>query len=671
MSQKNGPKTPSPRKGAKLAKTARKPRAKKSAPKQAHSKSNSLAAQAGRAKDPISRTVRRSKQGAANKKKSWLRRLVILSVAASIWLFVALGAVVAYYAWDLSDVADLDAASYRHAVTVVTDPTDVTIARLGDDHGVAMGLAALPDYLPKALLAIEDRRFYGHFGFDPIGFTRALVANLQAGAVLQGGSTLTQQLAKNLFLSPERSLRRKVQELLLSFWLEATLEKDQILEIYLNRVYLGAGVYGVDAAARRYFGKSASEVTLLEAALLAGLPKAPSRLNPIASPEAAAKRAAVVLQAMVAVGDISQAQAHAATRPQITPFETDEERYSGRYFADWVRQRARAVTGSKALDITVRTTLDLRLQRAVEAVLKRYRAVLAARGADQAAVVALQPDGAIRAMMGGLSWIEAPFNRATGALRQSGSTFKTFVYLSALEAGRTPDSLIDPRGLTLEGWSPRDLGDLPDHPVTLQDAFAKSMNSAAVKLGEELGRETVIQTARRLGVTSEIYSDRSLALGVHELTLLELAGAYATIASGGLAVAPYGVLQVSHTGSGEGVLYERRNLTDARVVDQEATWQMEALLRAVIATGTGKRAYSGIAEDVVMAGKTGTTQSYRDAWFVGYFRDSNLLPSPQGGLVLGIWVGSDDGKSMDGVTGGSLPAEIWRDIMLEARALGY
>ncbi len=633
---------------------ARRKSAKKAAPRK-----SAVRGRHGRA--PATRRA----PGARRARPSLRRRFLSFLIAGSIWLGVAAAALVGYVAWDLDQVADIDAASDRRASVSVFAADGALAARMGADHGPAAALETLPWHLPAALLAIEDRRFYDHIGFDPRGFLRAMWRNLRDGRVTQGGSTLTQQLAKNLFLSPDRTVYRKAQELLLAFWLEATLSKDQILEIYLNRVYLGAGAYGVEAASQRFFDKRARDLTLFESAVLAGLPKAPSRLNPLAAPEAAARRAALVLNAMAETGDISQAEADAAKRPRVQTARAGAALYLGRYFADWAAQRARDLSGQTGGDLTVQTTLNLDLQERLEMVLDRHAAALAKRGADQAAAVALRPDGAALALAGGLDWLRAPYNRATSARRQSGSTFKSFVYLAALEAGQTASDKIDPRTLSLDGWTPRDLGETPDRPVELGEAFARSMNGAAVALGETVGRDAVIDAARRLGIASPLTPDRSLALGVHEVTLLELTGAYATLANGGFAVTPYAVTRVAD-GSAQ-ALFQRRTPVLERVVATQPARAMDALLQRVVTEGSGREARLGEGFGrLVVGGKTGTTQEYRDAWFIGFVRDARRPPGPDNGLIVGVWVGSDAATPTERITGGSLPAAIWRDFVQAA-----
>lgn len=583
---------------------------------------------------------------------SFLWRATKALISLSIWGVIALAAVLVYYGWTLPDVTGIDKADPRGAGFAVIDSNGDLVARTGTVHGDHVTLADLPPYLPEALIAIEDRRFYDHPGVDVIGLARAAWTNLLAGGVRQGGSTLTQQLAKNLFLSPDRTLRRKIQEVLLAIWLESNLSKDQILEIYLNRVYLGAGAYGVDAAARTFFGKPASDVSLFQAAVLAGLPKAPSRYNPVADPELAAQRAALVLNAMVANDVLTQAEADAAKRPTVPVVRADTRGRYGRYFADWVVGRAADIAGGSSRDLVITTTLEPALQHLAEKVVAQHLPAIKQAGAAQTALIAMRPDGAVVAMVGGSDWQETQFNRAVHAYRQPGSTFKYFAYLAALEAGLTPDTMIDPRDGTIGDWTPRDFGETPDHPVTLRDGFAKSLNTVSVAVGEKAGRSKIIELAHRLGITSDLSPDRSLALGVHGVTLIELTGAYATLPNRGDAVLPYGITSIAERG-GE-TLYVRPPRDTATVLESKTARTMHSLLASVIDYGTGKNAQIGR----TAGGKSGTSQDYRDGWFVGYTPD----------LVVGVWIGNDDGSPSTRITGGGLPARMWGAFMKAATA---
>ncbi|MFP6745138.1 MAG: PBP1A family penicillin-binding protein, partial [Alphaproteobacteria bacterium] len=491
---------------------------------------------------------------------------------------------------------------------------------------------------------------------DPIGLARAMVNNVLAGRVVQGGSTISQQLAKNVFLTHQRTLKRKVQEFLLALWLEANFSKQKILTLYLNRVYLGAGAYGVDAAARRYFSKPASKVNLAEAAMLAGLLKAPSRLAPARNLAAARTRAALVLNNMVDVGFIEPAAAQAAKknpaglrrRPGAGGAPT---RQPARYFADWVMDRLTDYLGPTERNLFIRTTLDRDMQHMAEAAMARLiKGVATKRKIGQGALLAMAPNGAVRAMVGGHNYAKSQFNRATQARRQPGSAFKPFVYLAGLEAGLTPDSMVEDAPVTVAGWSPKNFDNRYQGPMTLRQALARSVNTAAVRVARKAGIERVAAVARRLGIGARLMPTPSLALGVAEVGLLELTAAYGPFANGGFGLLPYAIEEIRDTAGR--VLYRRAGSGMGRVVSAARVAAMNDMLSVAVSSGTGRAAR--LARPV--AGKTGTSQDFRDAWFVGYSAD----------LVGGVWIGNDDGRPMRGVTGGGLPARLWRRVMKAA-----
>jgi penicillin-binding protein 1A len=572
------------------------------------------------------------------------------SLILSIWGGLALGALVAWYAYDLPAIDRLEAPARRASVTLV-DASGNDIATYGDLYADPVRLAEVPPYLVQAIVATEDRRFFEHAGFDPVALVRAALANLRAGRVRQGGSTLTQQLAKNVFLQPDRTLRRKIQELLLAFWLEANFTKEQIFSLYINRVYLGAGTYGVEAASRAYFGKSARNVDLQEAAVLAGLLKAPTRYSPRRDPEAAKDRARVVLAAMVDAGYIDDATAKRAAAKPLRVAGTAARSRNIRYFTDWALDRVSGYVGHSTADLVVRTTLDPRMQTAAE---RRVEALLAgpgkARGASQAALVAMTPSGAVRALVGGRDYAESQFNRAVQAQRQPGSAFKFFVYLAAMENGLTPEDRFVDGPLKIGNWQPKNYDGTYDGAMTLREAVARSVNTVAVQVSERVGRDKVIDVARRLGVTSPLVSTPSLALGVTELSLMELTSAYGAVANGGVTVWPHAIVEIRERDGR--VLYQRRDGSAKRVIEPQTVREMNDLLRAVVEWGSGKAANPGRPA----AGKTGTSQDFRDAWFVGY----------TGELVTGVWLGNDDSAPMKQVTGGSLPARLWAGFMADA-----
>jgi penicillin-binding protein 1A len=584
-------------------------------------------------------------------RRTFLSRLVWFSLTASVWLAICAAALVAWYARDLPDIADLEKAMVRKPIVTVQAADGSVLAKYGKEvHGNAVRVADLPPYLPRAFLAIEDRRFYDHPGVDVIGILRAAMRNLVAGGVREGGSTITQQLAKNLFLTRERTMRRKIQETLLAIWLEQRFTKDQILGIYLNRVYFGAGAYGVDAAARRYFGRPAAKVTLFEAAVLAGLVKAPSRDNPIVAPKRAAERANLVLAQMARAGWLTESTAARARRSEVGYTGPGAASISAKYFTDWILDRVEDYVGFTAGDVIVRTTLDPRMQQNAQVAASQVLKENAKRRVSQAALVALSPDGAVRAMIGGRDYAESQYNRAVRALRQPGSAFKLFVFLAALESGIRPDDHVSDRPITVQGWSPRNAGSKYRGDVTFREGAARSSNAVAVALTERVGRKKVINAARRLGITTPLSPDPSLALGAHEVTLLELTGAYAAVANGGIGVWPYGIEEI-RDGKGR-VLYRRSGDGPGRVIQPGVVAGLNDLFRAVITWGTGKAAKL----DRPAAGKTGTNQDNRDAWFVGYTPD----------LVAGVWLGNDNFAPMDSVSGGSLAARMWHLFMEHA-----
>ncbi len=593
---------------------------------------------------------RASKTKKSKKNRKVTRFFARIAFLAAIWLGVVIVAYVGYCALDLPDVRQATQPPLRPSV--VLEAKDGTVfARYGDLSGDAINLEELPDYVPEAIVAIEDRRFYRHFGIDPLGILRAAVRNLIAGHTVQGGSTLTQQLAKNLFLTPDRTVKRKVQEMLLALWLEHTYTKDQILTAYMNRVYLGSGAYGVDAAAQTYFNKSARALTIREAALIAGLLRAPSRYSPFHDPVAAMARAKLVMQAMVDEDYITEAQRSVAvaTAPKVSRKASGSG--NERYFGDWVYDQLGPMVQDTHQDMIVKTTLDLSLERSAE---RHIEDMLAKQGeaknVSQAALITLAPDGAVVALMGGRNYKQSQFNRATQALRQPGSAFKPVVYLAALEKGLTPDEIIVDEPVRIGKYAPANYDGKYLGAITAREALAKSINTVAVRLLDRVGVGGVIEKAKDLGVSSPLERDAALALGASEVTPLELATAYASIAAGGKAVAPYAIEKIT-TRSGQ-VLYRHNDVSPPQVADAHAVETLTGMMEEVLISGTGKAARL----DRPAAGKTGTTSDYRDAWFAGF----------TGNYTTVVWMGNDDNTSMKKVTGGSLPAMLWRGYMAEA-----
>ncbi|MFQ5626289.1 MAG: transglycosylase domain-containing protein, partial [Methyloligellaceae bacterium] len=565
------------------------------------------------------------------------------------WAGLLLAGLVAYVTVTMPPSTLANIRKHPPNVTLVASDGTV-LAERGLGRGY-IGLRHMPRYLINAVLATEDRRFRMHFGVDPVGLIRAMAKNVQAGAVVEGGSTITQQLAKNLFLSPERTIARKFQEVVLAIWLEMHLSKNEILELYLNRVYFGAGAYGVEAAARRYFGKSARQVSVAEAALLAGLLKAPSRYAPTNNPRRAEERASIVLANMVSAKLLSPARAMAAIS-QPAKLRNPQGLTGYEYAADWVTEILLRRLGEWESDVIVELTIDPVLQRKAQALVNTAMTAHGpGRKAGQAAALVLGVDGAVKALVGGKSYKESQFNRAVKAHRQPGSAFKPFVFLAALESGLTPDSMIEDGPININGWRPKNYGDEYHGAITMREALAQSVNTAAVRLTMEAGRWRVARTARRLGIESDIHDNPSLALGTSEVTLLELVSAYVPFANGGYSAVPY-IIKRIRTTKGKTV-YQRRTLGRPRVVALSYIDAMNGMMREVMVSGTGKRA---ALPGRPAAGKTGTTQNFRDAWFVGYTAS----------YVAGVWVGNDDGTPMKRVTGGSLPAQIWKSIMAQA-----
>jgi penicillin-binding protein 1A len=580
--------------------------------------------------------------------RSFKWRLLKWGLVIGIWGALGVGALVGWYAYDLPPLGDVPALKRRPAVTLLAGD-GTPFARFGEATAKPVTVKGLPPYLPAAVLAVEDARFYGHFGIDLLGLARATVANIMAGRVVQGGSTITQQLAKNLFLGPQRTLKRKVQELILALWLERRFTKDEILALYLNRVYFGAGNFGIEAAAQSYFAKPARRLQLNEAAMLAGLLQAPSRYAPTSNRGRAARRAAIVLDRMVATGAITRAQARIVKR---NPARLGRQRVRlARYFADWALDQARGYVGVGRGDLMVRTTLDIRLQRLAERAVTRLLAGPGRkRGVGQAAVVVLGTDGTIRAMIGGADYGKSQFNRAAQALRQPGSAFKPFVYLAGLESGLTPDSVVTDAPVRIGRFRPRNYADRYHGQVTLTDALAGSYNSVAVRIIQHAGVDRTISWARRLGITSKLRREAGLALGTSEVTVLEMAQAYSAFANGGDAVFAHGVTLIRDA-SGRAV-YRRGGSGPGSRISPAMLARLNRMMTAVLERGTGRKAGFGYPAGA----KTGTTQGYRDAWFIGYSAD----------FVTAVWMGNDDGRPMKKVTGGGLPARLWKEVMIAA-----
>jgi penicillin-binding protein 1A len=590
------------------------------------------------------------RRGGRGKGRFGAGRLIYWGAVLALWAVIAVIGVLVWIGVHLPPIQSLEIPKRPPSVLIV-GVNGATLATRGDMGGAAVPLRELPDYVPKAFIAIEDRRFYSHHGVDPLGIMRAVVADILHRGGTQGGSTITQQLAKNLFLTQERTISRKLQEVALAFWLEHKFTKAQIIELYLNRVYFGSGAYGVEAAAQRYFGKSARQLTLAEAALLAGLVQSPSRLAPSHNPDGAERRARLVLtdmaeQKLVGEDAVRLALAHPARAVRAAGAG------SVNYVADWVMDAVNDIVGSFDQDIVVETSIDPALQAAAERALTDTLAQKGEKlGVGEGALVAMTPDGIVRALVGGKSYAESQFDRAIAAKRQPGSAFKPFVYLTALEHGLTPDTVREDGPITVKGWKPENYEHEYMGPVTLTQALANSLNTVSVRLTLEFGPAAVIRTAYRLGISSPLEPNASIALGTSEVSPLELVSAYAPFANGGFAISPH-VIERVRSADGK-TLYARATQTLGRIVDTRYVAMMNSMLHETLVSGTARRAdFPGW----LAAGKTGTSQDFRDAWFIGYTSQ----------LVTGVWLGNDDNSPTRKATGGGLPVEVWSHFMKTA-----
>ncbi len=564
----------------------------------------------------------------------------------TVWSIILLIPLIIYYAYDLPDISNIERENARSTMMIM-DRSGDTVATYGDVYGQWLNYTEIPPQLIEAVIATEDRRFFDHWGIDFRGLMRAIFNNVTAGQMVQGGSTISQQLAKNLYLNSNKTLKRKIQELLLSFWLEMKLDKQEILTIYLNRAYFGSGAYGIDAASRTIFGHSARKLTLTESAMLAGILKGPAFYSPLRDVERAYKRTAVVLDNMVAVGNINHATAEIAKSRNVKIMDAAAGG-DVRYFTDWIVEQIPELIGVVNEPIIIHTTFVPKMQHmaanSVRQILRRQEKFQD----SQAALVSMDLDGAVRALIGGRDYNESQFNRAVQAQRQPGSAFKLFVYLAALEAGLGPDTVMRDSPIILDKWSPKNYGNNYIGEVTLEQAFTKSINTVAVKLSERINRNAVIEMAKRMGIISPITEEPSLALGTSEVNLLELTSAYAVVARGGIKTIPYGIVEIQNS-AGQ-ILYRHMPGPDQRILDEKVAETMQKMLENVVANGTARAAKM----DFPVAGKTGTTQNYKDALFVGYTKD----------MINGVWVGKDDSTPMQGVTGGGTPAHIWKNFMI-------
>jgi penicillin-binding protein 1A len=574
---------------------------------------------------------------------------------AGLWSAIALTLLLFWYASELPNITKSMVFERRPTVIIKASNGDI-VDRYGDIKGEIIDVKDLPPHVINAVLAIEDRRFYDHFGMDLKGIARAFVVNVTRGGFVQGGSTLTQQLAKNLFLSRERTIKRKVQELMLAFQLERELTKDEILSAYLNRVYLGAGAYGIDAAARVYFNKSAKDLNLKQAATIAGLLKAPSRFSPSSNPQRAAERTKTVLRAMVEAGYATEEEIAQFKNMPPVPRRKPSSGDSVRYFTDYVVSQLDDLIGTIESDVIVETTLNKDIQNELEqSITKNSLQYGSDYEVGQAAGVFIRMDGSVVALMGGKDYSASEFNRVTGSLRPPGSSFKPIVYLAAIENGWSMDSLIVDEPIETGRYRPKNFGHEYYDEVTLFEALTLSLNTVAVNLMRDVGPDKTIALARRLGITADLEPDLSLALGSSGVPMIQMVTAYATIGRGGLAVEPFAIKKVTDI---EGnILYQREPPRKNRqVVSSSDVTQITAMMQSVIQNGTGKAA----SIPYPAAGKTGTSQDFRDAWFIGFTNK----------YAGAIWFGNDDNSPTKRLTGGSIPARVWREVMMMAQTKG-
>ena len=577
----------------------------------------------------------------------WKWRLFKFAVTFGFWSFVA-GVIGFSYIWFSLDQRGLLQIPKRESGIMMLASNGTVLAQEGAFFGDAAKISQLPDYVPNAVIAIEDHRFRSHYGIDPVGLARAMGRNIVARHLVQGGSTLTQQLAKNLFLTQEKTLTRKAQEAVLAVWLESRFTKDEILQLYLNRVYFGSGAYGIEQAAHTFFNKTASELSVMEAARLAASLKAPTNYDPINHPDESTARAKLVIAAMQDQGFLSPIDAVDATSQDASSAHAVSHP-PRQYAVDWIDAQLNQLVKNYDQSIIIETSIDPNIQANAE---KALSSRLTSNGqklsVSQGAVVVMDNQGAVLALVGGKSYEKSQFNRATKSVRQPGSAFKAFVYLTAIENGYNPQSVEIDAPFKVGNWSPENYKHKYLGQVTLQQAFAQSINTVAARLTVAMGPEQVAQTAQRLGISSSLGHDASLALGTSEVTPMEMTQAFVPFANGGMAVSPWVVKRIT-TRDGK-VLYEHKGNGLGQVITTANLGQMNQLFRAVVREGTGTKAQFGNWD---IGGKTGTTQEYRDAWFVGF--------TPY--LTAAVWLGNDDNSPTKEVTGGSMPAQIWRDVM--------
>ena len=571
---------------------------------------------------------------------TWILRIIKAGVIAGLLGVMVLGIFVAIARGEIDSFEDLKASPNGQMIRVrAADGT--VIQSLGPSFGRWLDINQLPSEMKDAMVAVEDRRYYIHPGVDPIGITRSLYARAIEGRWTQGGSTITQQLARNIYLNSNKEFGRKIREVILALAMETKFSKDQILELYLNKVYFGGGAYGVDAASRKFFDHGAEDLSLAEAAIIAGLVKAPSHYSPTADAQAAIDRATVVVGVMQDAGMISAAEA-AEVRPADVKMAKQQPQDSVRYFTDWVLPQLDGLIDETEKPIDVWTTLDLKMQRAATAAI----AANAPRGA-QGALVSIDRDGAVKAMVGGTDYVTSNYNRAVTAVRQPGSAWKLFVYLAALEAGLRPEDMVEDKPVEIEGWQPKNSNGQYAGEISLRTAFAYSKNTVAAQLGQEVGTSSIANMARRFGITTPINTQPSMVLGTSETRVIDMTQAFASVGSNGRSITPYGISKVT-TIDGE-ILYTAKPARSVQLVEDWVAAAMTDLMQTAVATGTGRAANIGRP----VAGKTGTTSSNKDGWFLGF----------SSGLTTGVWMGRDDARAIGGLEGGRAPAQAWAAYM--------
>lgn len=575
-----------------------------------------------------------------HKAKIWFVRLFKIGLFLGLGGLIALAAAVFVAMQSLPSFDSLKSSPNGQTIRVHSSDGAI-IATLGPSYGRWLSYDSIPQIMVKAIVSVEDKRFYRHPGVDPIGMVRSVDVRVRSGHWRQGGSTLTQQLARNIFLNNNRTFGRKIREGILALALERKFSKQQILELYLNKVYFGGGAYGVDAASRKFFGHPATSLSLPEAAIIAGLVKAPSNYSPTADVHAAISRAGVVLDVMRANHVISSSQRDEADLEDVT-IAPEPPQNSVRYFTDWALPQLDALIDEANEPLDVYTTIDMGMQKAATAALRAN----APKG-TQGALVSMDRDGAVRAMVGGLDYVSSNYNRATTAMRQPGSAFKLFVYLAALEAGYTPDTSVVDEPVTIDGWSPRNSSGRFSGQINIRTAFAYSINTVAAKLGQEVGFATIADMARRFGITTPVNTHPSMVLGSSDVHLIDMTRAFASISRKGVAVVPYGITRVT-TAEGR-LLYTHHDDTSRVLVSPWVAAGITDLLQTAVNTGTGRAAQIGRP----VAGKTGTTNGSRDGWFLGF----------SSGVTTGVWMGRDDARPVPGLAGGTAPARAFADYM--------